>query len=170
MRAIIGAFSLPNRAIGMNGKIPWMNKMPADLRFFRETTRNSTAIMGRATWESLPEKNRPLPNRQNIILSRTLQNAFGAEIARNLDEAFDLAINENIFIIGGEMIYREAIRRAKDLNIDEIFATEIYGEFDGDAFFPEIPSEFWREMSRKKFKSDEKNLFNYDFVKYERKK
>ena len=172
MKAIIVAFS-DNRVIGKNGDIPWMGQMPADMKRVRELTENNAIIMGLNTFNSI---GRPLPKRENIVLTddenarAEISEKFSSVVfANSLGQAFSQVSDDKIaFIFGGAYVYRETMARAVELGIDTIFTTEIYGEFDGDTFFPEISPEIWRETSRKHFKKDEKNQFNYDFVEYKR--
>lgn len=132
-----------NRAIGQNNQLLW--HLPEDLRHFRDTTRGKTVIMGRKTWESLPAAFRPLPGRRNIVLSRDLNYiAPGSEICHSLDEALALTRNDDeIFIIGGAELYRQALPLAQRL-----YLTEVAESSTGDAFFPEFSQVDWQEISR----------------------
>lgn len=124
--------------IGKNNTLPW--HLSADLKRFKELTTGGTVIMGRNTWESLPEKYRPLPNRLNIVLTGNLNYLVphGVKLASSLDGA--LAVSEGkTFIIGGAKVFEEAIRHE---DCDGLFLTQIYGDFNCDAFFPHIPSYF----------------------------
>jgi len=162
MRAIIVAFSR-NHVIGNHGKIPWMGQLPADMKRVRKLTRDQAIIMGLNTFKSI---GRPLPQRQNIVLTPGEFAADGVEVAHSLEEAFAKVSTDKIaFIFGGASVYRQAMEQ--DL-ADEIFATEIHEEFDGDAFFPEISRDDWREASREDFAKDDENHFPYSFVTYER--
>jgi dihydrofolate reductase len=166
-RAIIVAYSVPGRVIGDRGAIPWMGQMPADMRRVREMTEGQAIIMGQRTFQSI---GRPLPKRQNIVLSRDLSARGEIEVAPSLDAAFQLVSRDKTaFVFGGGMVYQEAMRRAEELDITAIYATEIHGDFSGDAFFPEIELKKWRETERQDFPADAKNVFPYSFVKYERK-
>lgn len=138
--------------------------LPADLRHFREQTLNGTVIMGRKTFESLPEAMRPLPNRQNIVLSLAEAAFQGAQHARSIEEAYDLAETENINVIGGEQIYRLALP-----TIDQVIATEIDTVVrDGDAEFPALSDSEWVQIAIEEHSRDERNTFDYSFVTYER--
>lgn len=161
MKKIVVAYDA-NRVIGRQGELPWGHSLPADLRHFREETVGGTVIMGRKTFESLPESMRPLPQRQNIVLSLG-QTAFeGALHAHSLEEAYALAEHEQVSIIGGEQIYRLALP-----TVDQIIATEIDTNVsDGDAVFPELPSDEWDRVAVDSHPSDGKNAFNYSFVTY----
>lgn len=158
--AVIAAFCINTRAIGKNGKIPW--NIPEDLHLFKKITSGSAVIFGRKTFESI---GRPLPERFNIVLSRN--NDFSAEsvaTAHSLQEGLLLAENagyEKIFICGGAKVYEEGL-----LFANTIYATEVSGNFEGDAFFPEIPETF-TETERTAC-SDGK--YNWEFVTYQRKK
>ena len=135
MIAIVVAHSA-NRVIGRDGVLPW--RLPADLRRFRELTRGSTVLMGRRTFESLPDAFRPLPERRNLVLSG--DPGFrppGAEVFASLDDALE-ACGGDCFVIGGEGTYRDALPRC-----ERLYATEIDAELDGDAFFPEIDAAQW---------------------------
>jgi dihydrofolate reductase len=129
--SIIAAMA-DNRVIGRGGAIPW--DIAADRRRFRELTMGHPVIMGRRTFESI---GRPLPGRSNIILSRKPSfRAEGCIVANSLEDAL-LACGDadEVFICGGEELYRQALATA-----DRIFLTVIHQGFDGDAFFPPIPA------------------------------
>ena len=133
-----------NRIIGKDNQLLW--HLPDDMRHFRETTHGKAVIMGRKTWESLPEKFRPLPGRNNIVVSRNPDYvASGATVATSLAEAVILAGNrENeVFVIGGADLYRQALPTA-----DRLYLTEITADFAGDVFFPPLPPGEWKEISR----------------------
>ena len=148
-----------HRAIGKNGDRPWAGgKMRSDMRRFRELTRGKTVIMGRRTYE-LDIGGRPLPNRQNIVLSRNEFAAPGVTVACSLAEAYEKATAE-VVVIGGGQIYTEALA-----DVDTIYATEIDADIKGDAFFPELSPD-WRETSREHHEADEDNIYGYDFVTY----
>lgn len=157
-------------AIGKNNEIGKGNtllfNMPADMKHFRDTTQGHSVIMGRKTFESLP--NGALPNRRNIIITRdTEYKSEGVEVVHSLDEALKLFENneEEIFVIGGAEIYKHAIDKADKLYITHIDAEDK----DADSFFPIINKEIWIETKREDFKKDDKNKYNYSFVEYNRK-
>jgi dihydrofolate reductase len=131
------------RVIGRDNRLPW--HLPGDMRHFRETTRGRPVIMGRRTWESLPEKFRPLPGRLNVVVSGNPGcPALGAVVAGSLAAAVEAAGNSGeIFVIGGAGLYRQALPFA-----ERLYLTEIDAEFLGDAFFPEFHVDEWREVSR----------------------
>jgi len=150
-----------NRVIGNNNQLLW--HLPEDMRHFRETTRGKPVIMGRKTWESLPDSFRPLPGRLNVVVSRNpAYQALGATLAGSLEDAMLCAGDASeIFIIGGEELYRQAIPKA-----DRLYLTEIEADFAGDAFFPEVPKQDWDEVSRKTQKGASELAFS--FVTYQR--
>ena len=132
-----------NRAIGRDNQLLW--HLPEDMRHFRETTRGKPVIMGRKTWESLPEAFRPLPGRHNIVVSRDPDyQAAGATLAGSLADALGQAADvEEVFVIGGGELYSQALPLASRL-----YLTEIEQDFDGDVFFPEVQPQDWEEISR----------------------
>lgn len=125
-----------DRVIGRDGDIPWY--LPEDLAHFRRTTRGNAVIMGRTSWNALPEAYRPLPGRRNIVLSRRPGfTAPGAEVASNLAEALGRVAGEDAWICGGEQVYAEALPHA-----DLLVVTDIDLAVDGDAYAPEIGGEW----------------------------
>ena len=151
-----------NNEIGKGNEL--LCRLPADMKRFKEITTGHTVIMGRKTFESLP--NGRLPNRRNIIISHNTQLAIeGAEVYSSLDYAFIKCINETeVFIIGGAQIYKQAISVA-----DKLYITKILSAFpEADAFFPPIDKNKWKETSRETFPADEKNPYAFMFLEYER--
>ncbi len=131
-----------NGVIGREGKLPW--RLPSDMAHFKKLTIGQVVIMGHKTYKSIPEKFRPLPDRTNIVLSRTLAEPPHPEVilAQSLDEALERYSSEptkKVFVIGGTEVYKEALPRAKRL-----FLTQIEAKVEGDAFFPYAFLEFWR--------------------------
>ena len=151
-----------NNVIGKDNDLVW--HMPADLKYFKETTSGHFVVMGRKTYESM---NKPLPGRLNIIVTR--QSDYYREaciVTHSLEEALALGEEngqQELFILGGSQIYRMALDTA-----DRIYLTEIHSKFDGDAFFPEIDSSIWKEIKREDHESDDKNPYPYSFVVLER--
>ena len=145
-----------NGIIGIENRLPW--RLPDDLRRFRTLTSGHTVIMGRRTWESLP---RALPNRQNIVVTRSPGYvAEGAETARSLAGALSQANRPApIFCIGGGALYRDALSLA-----DTLYITEIDRTFIGDATFPPLDRDQWREIDREPHKLDGPDGFDYAFV------
>lgn len=159
--SIIVAVSL-NNAIGRDNKLLYW--LPDDLKRFKALTTGHTIIMGRHTFESLPKG--ALPNRRNIVLSTNPSASFaGAEEFCSLQEAIQhCQEEEEIFIIGGESVYKQAMNVA-----DKIYLTQIEDVTEGaDAFFPEIDKKKWKEKGREDHLTDEKHLYPYSFIDYER--
>ena len=146
-----------NRGIGNKNGLPW--HLPADLKHFSETTKGAAVIMGRKTWDSLPEKYRPLPGRLNIVVSRSeVPLPEGTLLAHSLDEALTLVEStRKAFVIGGAMLYAEAIQHPA---CNELLLTEIEGQFDCDAFFSEIPTRFKRTTATQ----GEENNIKFQFA------
>jgi dihydrofolate reductase len=123
------------RVIGSGGTMPW--HVPEDLAYFSEKTRGSVVIMGRRTWESFPDRFRPLPGRRNIVITRDgSYAAAGAETCGSLEDAIDLA-GGDAWIIGGGEVYRRAMSR-----VSELYVTKIDLEAEGDTRAPEIGPEW----------------------------
>ena len=162
MKSIVVAYDV-ERTIGINGGLPWAGQIPADMHHFKELTNGQSVIMGRRTFESIPEAFRPLPNRQNIVLSLSAQAIEGAQVARSLDEAYELA-GENAFVIGGANVYHQALP-----TVERVFATEILARtLNGDAFFPALPKADWEITDIQDFQADERNKYDYSFITYDR--
>ncbi len=159
MNLIIIAAASENNVIGIEGRIPW--NIPEDKKRFRGLTKDHPVIMGRKTYESLPPKFRPLPQRKNIILSNTLASEEGIYIAENIEEALGLTDDKDSYIIGGGEIYELFLPFT-----DKIELTRIHRHFKGDAFFPEVDWKDWNLVH------EEKNLsesgFPYSFLTYEK--
>lgn len=140
--SIIVAYA-KNRVIGSNGKIPW--HLPEDIEHFKNVTATKPVIMGRKTWDSIPEKYKPLSGRLNIVITRE-EKPFPSYYdpkepywAKSLEYAVRLAkvteVSKEIFIIGGAQIYQEALDKGL---VNRIVASELREEFEGDAFFPVV--------------------------------
>jgi dihydrofolate reductase len=148
-----------NGVIGRDGVLPW--HLPEDLAHFKRTTLGAPVLMGRKTWDSLPPRFRPLPGRQNVVITRDAQwQAPGADRAGTLEEALALCAGADVaWITGGAEIFRLAIPRAHLAVI-----TEIDADFDGDVSAPALgPS--WRETARERHVGA--NGLPFSFVTYE---
>jgi dihydrofolate reductase len=158
-----------NGVIGSNNALPW--QLPEDMKHFRQLTTGNVVIMGRKTWESLPERFRPLPDRMNVVVTRNAAYAApGATIVHTLDEALKVGVTEGspllgtsrtAFIIGGAELYAHALQKAERLEL-----TEIAAEYPGDAHFPDIDRTQWHEVCRQAGQSSVG--LGYAFVTYER--
>ncbi len=155
-----------NRVIGKDNDLVW--RLPDDMKYFMETTRGYHVIMGRKNYESIPHKFRPLPNRTNLIVTRQKNyQAEGCIITHSIAEALAYSRahgQQEVFIIGGGQIYRQALPLA-----DKLYLTEIKHSFAGDAFFPEFDKTQWQETSRLAHPVDDRHQYAFDFVIYERK-
>lgn len=150
-----------NYAIGFENKLLYW--LPNDLKRFKALTTGHTIIMGRRTFESLPKG--ALPNRRNIVLSRQDIEFPDAERYPSLESALaQCRDDEEVFIIGGASVYRDALPLADKLYITHIDDTPEAA----DAFFPEIDPSVWKETGREAHPTDEKHLYPYQFVDYRR--
>ena len=160
MITIIAAIA-NNRALGLDNKLIW--HLPEDLKRFKSVTKGHHIIMGRKTFESLLK---PLPNRTTIIITRNknYKAPSGCIVVNSLEDALGKAQeDENPYILGGSEIYNMAMSIADKLDV-----TLVHHEFEADAFFPKIDSSIWKETSRKDFKADDINKYDYSFVTYEK--
>jgi dihydrofolate reductase len=134
--SIVVAMASKSRIIGNNGELPW--KLPSDLKRFKELTMGHPVIMGRKTWESIPDKFRPLSGRKNIVMTRDESyKTEEASVVHNLDAALTEAgseENNEIFVIGGAEVYQQALPIA-----DMLYITEVEYDGEGDVVFPENP-------------------------------
>lgn len=150
-----------NRLIGSNNQLPW--HLPQDLAYFKRITLNHKIVMGRKTFDSI---GRPLPKRENIIITRDNQFACsGCTILHSIDEIVKLSneTDEEIFVIGGSEIFKEILPYS-----DRLYVTYIHHEFEGDTFFPATNESDWKVISKEQGIMDEKNPYDFDFVVYEK--
>lgn len=150
-----------NNGIGFENKLPW--RLPADLKYFKETTLGHTIVMGRKTFEAIGSK--PLPGRLNVVLTRDRGfEAEGCETAHSLEETLERYGGEDeLFIIGGGEIFVKAMPYA-----DKLYITVIDHEFQVDTYFPEVDAAEWRIASERPGVRDERNPYDYVFRVYER--
>lgn len=152
--AAVGA----NGAIGLRNRLLW--SLPEDMAYFKQTTQGRPVIMGRKTWESLPQRFRPLPGRHNIVVTRNADYlAPGATVAHSLEEALTAAGAGEVFVIGGAELYTQALARAQRLYLTEVADTPA-----ADAFFPAVPPSQWREVSRRQGSGNTPDTPAYAFV------
>jgi dihydrofolate reductase len=146
-----------NNCIGKGGEIPW--RLPEDQKRFKELTMGHVVVMGRKTWESIPEKFRPLPGRKNVVLTRQADYALpdGVERFAALEDALEAHPYESVFIIGGTELYAQGLPLA-----DRLELTRVDVDVDGDAFFPVFSPDEWTEVAREPKEG-------YTFATYERK-
>lgn len=154
-----------NNVIGVNNDLPW--NLKRDLLHFKEYTTNKIIIMGRKTYESI---GRPLPNRINYVVSRTIDKIEGAFVFDSIDgaicDAKAYCVEENleeIVIIGGGFLFRDTISITNKLVL-----TKVDCEIDGDVFYPEVDLTDWTEIDSKSFMKDSDNDFNFTVSTYDR--
>ena len=148
-----------NRVIGRDGALPW--RLPADLARFKRLTMGHALLVGRKTWESI---GRPLPGRDMIVISRTLEAApAGTRLARSLDEAIALGGDGELFVAGGGEIYREALPRARRIHL-----TRVADSPPGDTFFPPFDESAFRLVEDEPHDADAKNPLPHRFQVYEK--
>ena len=150
-----------NGVIGLNNTMPW--HLPEDLAHFKQLTNGNPVIMGRKTWDSLPERFRPLPGRTNIIVTRNADwSAEGVVRTSSLEEALQVGAQhgDTVWVMGGAQIYAQALPLA-----DTVEVTIIHQDFEGDAYAPPLGAE-WVEASREDHVSAKGLPFS--FVRYER--
>jgi dihydrofolate reductase len=155
-----------NRVIGLNNALPW--HIPEDLQYFKRTTMGKPLIMGRRTFDSF---GKPLPGRPHIVITRQHQWSYaGVSTAHSLAEGLALAESEaqalgvnEVMVIGGAEIYRQAMPL-----LDLLYVTEVQTEIEGDAWFPEINSTTWREVTRDGPYISSRNGLVYSFVIFQK--
>ncbi len=158
MVSIVVALS-SNRVIGRDGALPW--RLPTDLEHFRALTTGHAVVMGRKTYESLPARLRPLPQRRNVVLSSSPSyEARGAEVFADLESALE-ACGHDCFVIGGGQTYVQALPFT-----ERVYATHVDGDVTGDAFFPELSPAVWRCAEHSDPIAENDELFT--FAVYER--
>lgn len=154
-----------HRGVGKNNDLPW--HLPADMRFFKETSTGHVVVMGRKNYESIPERFRPLPNRENAVLTRNkAYQAPGSTIFHSLEACLENYKNETeriIYIIGGGEIFKQAL----DIGVvDEMYITQIDKSYECDVFFPEFDHSLWKTELILTHASDEKNEADFKIVKF----
>lgn len=159
-----------NFCIGKDNGLLW--HLPADMAFFKKVTSGGTVLMGRKTYLSIPEKFRPLPNRENIVVSK--DQMFVDELNNknhpclkayiDLHQAIEIAEKNQVkelFVIGGAVIYKQTFERA-----DKLIVTHVAASFAGDAHFPAIDPQIWTLVDSWSHPSDEKNQYHCTFNTY----
>ncbi len=150
-----------NNVIGKGNTLPW--DLPDDLQHFRTVTKGCPVIMGRKTHESI---GRVLPGRRNIVITRQQRSFEGCDTAASLEQAMEIAKADDpreVFVIGGEEIFRAALPQA-----DRIYLTRVRADIEGDVHFPEFSSEEWKEVSRTNHAEDERHAHAFSFLLFER--
>ena len=161
MRVSLVAAVARGGVIGRGGAIPW--RIPEDAQRFRTLTMGHPVVVGRRTWDSLPDRFRPLPGRRNVVVTRNRAwHADGAERAGSVADALRLLDHApQVFVIGGAELYAKALPLA-----DELLLTEIDAEVEGDTFFPSWDPATFQEESREQHVSE--SGIPFSFVRYRR--
>jgi len=157
MIALIAAVA-DNGVIGQNNKLPW--NIPEDLKHFKELTMGKVVIMGRKTYDSIVTMlGKPLPNRKNVVITRqtNLKLPEGVDVFYNVEEAIKANSSNDVFIIGGGEIYKEAIKFA-----DTMYITHVHKTYEGDAHFPKVDMTAWKKV-------EEEEHEGFSFALYKKK-
>jgi len=153
------------RGIGKNNDLMW--HLPNDMKFFKDTTQGQIVVMGRKNYDSIPEKYRPLPNRQNVILTRNSDfEADNCLVFNSMDACLDHFKDESertVFIIGGGEIYNLALSK-----VSEMYVTHINKTYGADTFFPQFDLKDWTVTTLLQQEVDEKHDASFTVVKYEK--
>lgn len=147
-----------NNVIGNKNNLPW--NLPEDLAHFKKITLGQTVLMGRKTYESIVARlKKPLPGRKNVVITRQkdYKAADGVLVFMDLPSAFESLSSENVYVIGGAEIFKQALPFA-----EKFYLTRVFGNFEGDAFFPEVDFTQWEKLSE-----DKREKFS--FLEYKRK-
>ncbi|TAH02231.1 MAG: dihydrofolate reductase [Sphingobacteriales bacterium] len=145
-----------HNGIGANNQLLW--HLPADLKFFKQTTTGHTIIMGRKTYDSI---GKPLPNRQSMVITKQPNLKIeGVQVFNAMADALAACdVEKEVFIIGGAEIYKLALPLA-----NKIYLTKVEGIFNADVFFPEILTSEWKETEHTFYPKDEKNAFDFTLI------
>ncbi|OGZ83552.1 MAG: dihydrofolate reductase [Candidatus Staskawiczbacteria bacterium RIFOXYD1_FULL_39_28] len=152
-----------NRVIGNKNTLPW--HLPADFKYFKETTLGKTIVMGLNTFKSIGAK--PLPGRKNVVLNNDPNYVppEGCFLAKSIEEVVEMGKKEpEVMICGGASVYKQFLPLAQRL-----YLTYVKASPEGDTYFPEVNTEEWKETKREDHKADDKNKYDYSFVILERK-
>lgn len=152
-----------NRLIGAGDSLPW--RLPDEMHRFKEITMGHAVLMGRKTYESIPEKFRPLSGRTNIVLTTQREyEAPGCIVVNSTQEALTaVAVDQELMVIGGAYVFEELLPL-----VDRLYLTEIDGEYAGDVYFPDLDLGDWREVAREEHSRDERHDSPFSFVVLDR--
>jgi dihydrofolate reductase len=154
-----------NRGIGKDNDLMW--HLPAEMRFFTATTKEQIVVMGRKNYDSIPEKYRPLPYRENVVLSRNANfDAGTCKVFTSLNECvehFKIETERKLFVIGGGQIYREALEHE---GLNEMLITYIDHAFEPDTYFPKFDELTWNKEEVLRYEADEKNPHGFTVYRY----
>jgi len=152
-----------NRLIGQGSGLPW--RLPDEIRRFKEITMGHPVLMGRKTYETIPQKFRPLPGRTNIILTRQQEyDAPGCIVVHSLQEALSaVSPEEELMVIGGSQLFDALLPI-----VDRLYLTEIDDEYEGDVYFPALDMNQWREVAREEHPRDDRHESPFVFLVLDR--
>ena len=157
-----------DRGIGKNNDLMW--HLPNDMKFFKETTQGQIVVMGRKNYDSIPEKYRPLPNRENVVLTRNTDfEAPNCKVFNSLEaclEHYESEEDRVVFIIGGGEIYRLALEAGV---VNEMFITHVNKSYGADTFFPEFEENAWTEETIMTQASDDRHQASFTVKHYTKK-
>jgi dihydrofolate reductase len=149
-----------NNGIGKDNQL--LCHLPNDLKYFKKVTTGHAILMGRKTFDSI---GKPLPNRINMVLSKTLKEISGCLVFPDIESAKEYALVQNVpvlFIIGGDSIYQQSLPIC-----NKVYLTRIHHSFEADAFFPELPAQDWKLLESEAHEIDEKNAYAHTFEVYQ---
>lgn len=154
-----------SRLIGKDGRLPW--HLPDDMKWFKDVTMGKPVIMGRKTYESIPDRFRPLSGRHNIVVTRNrAYRAEGATVGHSVEEALAAAGDvEEVMVAGGASLYQALLPRA-----DRLYLTLVQGSFEGDVYFPEFDVTAWNETWRRDHEADDRHPYPFSWLILERKR
>lgn len=162
--SLIAAIS-ENYVIGNDGDLPW--HLPNDMKYFSKTTRGHHVLTGRKNFESIPPKYRPLPNRENIVItSNKSYVAEGCHVFNSIQEGIDFAKSSGereLFIIGGGKIYEQTIELA-----DKLYITHVHTKLNGDTFFPSYDLTNWKAEKVMEHQADDTHNYAFTIMNYKR--
>tara|TARA_R110002074_G_scaffold145034_1_gene293224 strand:- start:89820 stop:90293 length:474 start_codon:yes stop_codon:yes gene_type:complete len=149
-----------NRAIGKDNQLLW--HLPDDFKHFKSVTMAKPILMGRKTYQSI---GKPLPGRQNIVITKDLTfTADGVLVVNSIDAALDAAKEDaEVMVIGGASFYQQMLPLA-----DRLYVTQVHHHFDADTFFPEIDADQWRLVEQTEHAADERHAFSFSFIEYQK--
>lgn len=153
-----------NREIGKDNDLLW--HLPDDMKFFKQTTEGHIVVMGRKNWDSIPERFRPLRNRENVVLTRNPDLKLdGAVVFSNLSAVYETYKTDarTCFIIGGAQVYQLALDNG---GVDEVYITHVEDTFDADTFFPDLDLNQWNKETVFTKDVDEKHPYSFSVKRY----
>ena len=161
MLSLIAAMG-KNRELGLSNKLLW--HLPADMKYFRQTTMGKPILVGRKTYESFGAK--PLPGRKNIVITGDKNyKSDGAVVVHSIEDALNaVADAEEVMIIGGASFYEQMLPK-----VQRMYLTYVDASFEADSWFPEFNLDQWNESSQSTLQANESNAYNCRFVVYDRK-